>query len=76
MSLDPSVDKLLHEKSQKETQLNVLQSTSIEELWITDLQELRAEYLKQEEKRISKLETLLDPVSTSKKSKKIIKKPN
>jgi len=73
---EENVEKLLHEKSQKETQFNVLQSTSIEELWITDLQELRAEYLKQEEKRISKLETLLDPVSTSKKSKKIIKKPN
>ena len=50
---EENVQKLLKEKGQKESQHATLQSTSIEQLWLADLAELRAEYVKQEEKRIS-----------------------
>jgi len=50
---EENVQKLLKEKGQKESQHASLQSTSIEQLWLADLAELRAEYVKQEEKRIS-----------------------
>ena len=49
---EENVQKLLKEKGQKESQHAALQSTSIEQLWLADLAELRAEYLKQEEKRV------------------------
>jgi DNA topoisomerase-2 len=50
---EENVQKLLKEKGQKESQHATLQGTSIEQLWLADLAELRAEYVKQEEKRIS-----------------------
>lgn len=50
---EENVQKLLKEKGQKESQHHVLQSTSIEQLWLADLAELRAEYVKQEEKRVA-----------------------
>jgi DNA topoisomerase-2 len=50
---EENVQKLLKEKGQKEVQHATLQSTSIEQLWLADLAELRTEYVKQEEKRVS-----------------------
>lgn len=50
---EENVQKLLKEKGQKESQHHVLQGTSIEQLWLADLAELRAEYVKQEEKRLA-----------------------
>jgi DNA topoisomerase-2 len=50
---EENVQKLLKEKGQKELCHATLQGTSIEQLWLADLAELRAEYVKQEEKRIS-----------------------
>jgi DNA topoisomerase-2 len=50
---EENVQKLLKEKGQKESQHAALQGTSIEQLWLADLAELRAEYVKQEEKRVS-----------------------
>ena len=52
---EENVLKLLKEKGQKEVQHSTLESTSIEQLWLADLAELRAEYLKQEEKRVSSI---------------------
>jgi DNA topoisomerase-2 len=49
---EENVQKLLKEKGQKESYHAALQSTSIEQLWLADLAELRAEYVKQEEKRV------------------------
>jgi DNA topoisomerase-2 len=49
---EENVQKLLKEKGQKESQHAALQGTSIEQLWLADLAELRAEYVKQEEKRV------------------------
>jgi hypothetical protein len=50
---EENVQKLLKEKGQKESCHAALQSTSIEQLWLADLAELRAEYVKQEEKRVA-----------------------
>jgi DNA topoisomerase-2 len=50
---EDNVQKLLKEKGQKELYHAALESTSIEQLWLADLAELRAEYVKQEEKRVS-----------------------
>jgi len=50
---EENVQKLLKEKGQKESQHAALQGTSIEQLWLADLAELRAEYVKQEEKRVT-----------------------
>jgi DNA topoisomerase-2 len=50
---EENVHKLLKEKGQKESQHAALQGTSIEQLWLGDLAELRAEYVKQEEKRVA-----------------------
>jgi len=52
---EENVQRLLKEKGQKEAQHSILESTSIEQLWLADLAELRAEYVKQEEKRVSEL---------------------
>jgi len=49
---EENVQKLLKEKAQKESEHATLQGTSIEQLWLADLAELRTEYLKQEEKRV------------------------
>lgn len=50
---EENVQKLLKEKGQKESQHAALQGTGIEQLWLADLAELRAEYVKQEEKRVA-----------------------
>ena len=50
---EENVQRLLKEKGQKEAQHHALQGTSIEQLWLADLAELRAEYVKQEEKRVA-----------------------
>ena len=50
---EENVQKLLKEKGQKEEHHSILEGTSIEQLWLADLAELRAEYVKQEEKRVS-----------------------
>jgi DNA topoisomerase-2 len=50
---EDNVNKLLKEKGQKDAQHAALQGTGIEQLWLADLAELRVEYVKQEEKRVS-----------------------
>jgi len=50
---EENVQKLLKEKEQREAQHAALQGTSIEQLWLADLAELRVEYMKQEEKRVA-----------------------
>jgi DNA topoisomerase-2 len=50
---EENVQKLLKEKGQKDAQHAALQGTGIEQLWLADLAELRAEYVKQEEKRVA-----------------------
>ena len=69
---EENVQKLLKEKGQKEVQHSALQSTSIEQLWLADLAELRTEYVKQEEKRVSLASTTVAS-STGAGAKKIVK---
>ena len=68
---EENVHKLLKEKGQKELQHSTLEGTSIEQLWLADLAELRAEYVKQEEKRVSSMST--DSASTAASAKKVVK---
>lgn len=65
---EDNVHKLLKEKGQKEAHHSMLEGTSIEQLWLADLAELRTEYVKQEEKRVS-----LITAPTGASAKKIIK---
>ena len=65
---EENVQKLLKEKGQKEAHHSMLEGTSIEQLWLADLAELRTEYVKQEEKRVS-----LITAPTGVSAKKIIK---
>ena len=65
---EENVHKLLKEKGQKELQHSTLESTSIEQLWLADLAELRAEYVKQEEKRV-----LTTSTGAGASAKKIVK---
>ena len=68
---EENVQKLLKEKGQKESHHVTLQGTSIEQLWLADLAELRAEYVKQEEKRVAA--TTSTPMAGAVAAKKITK---
>ena len=68
---EENVQKLLKEKGQKESQHAELQGTSIEQLWLADLAELRAEYVKQEEKRVASITHVITEIGAS--AKKIVK---
>jgi len=68
---EENVHKLLKEKGQKELQHSTLQCTSIEQLWLADLAELRAEYVKQEDQRVSSMST--GSASTAASAKKVFK---
>ena len=52
---DENVDRLVKERDHKKTQYETLNKTSPENLWLLDLDELRAEYLKQEEERLKSI---------------------
>ena len=71
---EENVQKLLKEKGQKEAQHAALQGTGIEQLWLADLAELRAEYVKQEEKRVA-AEVAVGPKAGTSGAKKMIVKP-
>jgi DNA topoisomerase-2 len=74
---EENVQKLLKEKGQKESHHAALQGTSIEQLWLADLAELRAEYVKQEEKRMA-AEVAVGPkagATTKASAKKMVVKP-
>ena len=68
---EENVQKLLKEKGQKEAHHSILEGTSIEQLWLADLAELRAEYVKQEEKRVASITHAITGTGAS--AKKIVK---
>jgi DNA topoisomerase-2 len=70
---EENVQKLLKEKEQKEAQHSTLQGTSIEQLWLADLAELRAEYVKQEEKRVASTTITGASTGAGAGAKKIVK---
>ena len=61
---DENVERLIKERDHKKTQYETLNKTSPENLWLSDLDELRAEYLKQEEKRLKSIALSSAPSST------------
>ena len=68
---EENVQKLLKEKGQKEAHHSILEGTGIEQLWLADLAELRAEYVKQEEKRVASITHVITGTGAS--AKKIVK---
>jgi DNA topoisomerase-2 len=48
---EENVARIMKEKGEKESQYTTLKGTGIEQLWLSDLAELREEYMKQETKR-------------------------
>jgi DNA topoisomerase-2 len=60
---DENVDRLIKERDHKKSQYETLNKTSPEDLWLSDLDELRAEYLKQEEKRLKSIALLVSSSS-------------
>ena len=70
---EENVQRLLKEKGQKEVQHSMLESTSIEQLWLADLAELRAEYVRQEEKRVSEITAASIAPAKAAGAKKIVK---
>jgi DNA topoisomerase-2 len=74
---EENVQKLLKEKGQKESCHAALQSTGIEQLWLADLAELRAEYVKQEEKRVESTSATATSAGAGGKTgaKKVVVKP-
>jgi DNA topoisomerase-2 len=62
---DENVDRLVKERDHKKSQYETLNKTSPENLWLSDLDELRVEYLKQEEKRLKSIALLVSSGSGS-----------
>ncbi len=70
---EENVHKLLKEKGQKELCHATLKGTSIEQMWLADLAELRTEYVTQEEKRVSLISTTVAAAGAAAGAKKIVK---
>ncbi len=71
---EENVHKLLKEKGQKELCHATLKGTSIEQMWLADLAELRTEYVTQEEKRVSLISTTVaSSTGAAAGAKKIVK---
>jgi DNA topoisomerase-2 len=60
---DENVERLIKERDHKKSQYETLNKTSPEDLWLSDLDELRVEYLKQEEKRLKSIALLVSSSS-------------
>jgi DNA topoisomerase-2 len=73
---DENVDRLIKERDHKKSQYETLNKTSPENLWLSDLDELRVEYLKQEEKRLKSIALLVSSGSgaPTKVKKCVVKK--
>ena len=62
---EENVDRLVKEKESKTIQYETLRKTSPEQLWLADLNELREEYMKQEEKRLKMVASIRDGSGTA-----------
>ncbi len=67
---EENVEKLLTEKGNKETELNVIKGTSINQMWNSELDNLLEQYLEYKEIR----QRLMDGEDTKKGKKKVISK--
>ena len=62
---EENVARIMKEKGEKESQHATLKGTGIEQLWLSDLAELREEYVKQENKRIASTKTTVSVTSSN-----------
>ena len=69
---EENVEKLLKEKGEKEMELNIIKKTSIENMWIVELERLEASYKDYQKKRASAMMELV--VKKTIKKKKVVKK--
>ena len=69
---EENVEKLLKEKDEKEMELNIIKKTSIENMWIVELERLEASYKDYQKKRASAMMELV--VKKTIKKKKVVKK--
>jgi DNA topoisomerase-2 len=67
---EENVEKLLKEKGTKEQDLNVIKSTSINQMWSSELDNLLEQYLEYKETR----QRLMDGEDTKLKKKKVVSK--
>jgi DNA topoisomerase-2 len=67
---EENVEKLLTEKGNKETELNVIKGTSINQMWNSELDNLLEQYLEYKEVR----QRLMDGEETKLKKKKVTSK--
>lgn len=67
---EENVEKLLKEKGTKEQELNVIKSTSINQMWSSELDKLLEQYLEYKESR----QRLMDGEDTKLKKKKVVSK--
>jgi hypothetical protein len=67
---EENVEKLLTEKGNKEQELNVIKSTSINKMWNSELDNLSEQYLEYKEVR----QRLMDGEDTKTKKKKVTSK--
>jgi len=77
---EESVEKLLKDKGNKEVELENIKKTTINKMWISELDHLRVQYLEYKEERArlmsgeEKKKKVVSKASTS--IKKVIKKPS
>jgi DNA topoisomerase-2 len=67
---EENVEKLLNEKGNKEVELNVIKSTTINQMWSSELDNLSEQYLEYKEVR----QRLMDGEETKSKKKKVVSK--
>jgi DNA topoisomerase-2 len=70
---EENVEKLNKERANKEHQLNTLRDTTIYEMWLSELERFKEQYIEYKEER-AKLST--GKKSITKTTKKLVKKPN
>ena len=71
---EENVEKLLKEKGDKEFELTVLKATSIEKMWLSELEELSTLYKDYQKQRAAAMMELV--VKKTIKKKKLVKKIN
>ena len=69
---EENVEKLLQEKGDKELELNIIKTTTIENMWVSELEQLEVAYKDYQKKRALSMMELV--VKKTIKKKKIVKK--
>ena len=67
-----NVDKLLQEKGDKDTELGIIKTTTIEKMWLKELEQLEIAYKEYQKQRAAAMMELV--VKKTIKKKKLVKK--